>query len=274
MRKEEVTVIRRLRPEELDILLASVNQEQHFLYYSYLTYRRHVSLHYGQFSESEELLGVLAYLNGLSFHAFSVYSIRPQFQLRSVLAHIEQELNLTGSAEGSFIVPAAEWKGLSSEVDVIKPPTEIWLMKHVDSERLPLTAEEVILLGPDHFVRIEDKLAEIQAMAFAKEELKNPFYGVMQDQELVAVGGYHIYGQDYVELGNIGTDRGWRRQGLGKKVCTELTRKALDISPHVYLNVLGTNRAAIQLYQSLGYVTVCKQYLVTFSVSDYKWPLS
>lgn len=267
MRKVEATVIRKLREEELDILLASIHQEQHFLYYSYLTYRRHVSMHYGQFSESGELLGVLAYLNGLPFHAFSVYPLKPQFQLRSVLAEINQELNLPGNAEGSFIVHADQWKILSSDVDVTKPPTEIWLMKHVDSERLPLTAEEVILLGPAHFKRIEDKLAEFQAMAFAKEELKNPFYGVMQDQELVAVGGYHLYGQDYVELGNIGTDRGWRRQGLGKKVCAELTRKALDVSQHVYLNVLGTNTAAIQLYQSLGYVTVCKQYIVTFAVS-------
>jgi len=263
-------VIRRLLSEELDKLLGSINQEQHFLYYSYLTYRRHVSLHYGQFSESGELLGVLAYLNGLPFHAFSVYLLKPQFQLRSVLAHLKQELDLPGNAEGSFIVHADEWQMLSPNVDVTKPPTEIWLMKYVNSEGLPLTAEEVIPLGPAHFDRIEDKLAEIQAMAFAKEELKNPFYGVMQDQELVAVGGYHLYGQDYVELGNIGTDRGWRRQGFGKKVCAELTRKALDISPHVYLNVLGTNTAAIQLYQSLGYVTVCKQYMVTFAVSGCK----
>ncbi|KOP68656.1 acetyltransferase [Bacillus sp. FJAT-18019] len=259
-------MIRRLRPEELDILLASINQEQHFLYYSYLTNRRQNSLHYGQFSESRELLGILAYLNGLSFHAFSVYPIKPQFQLPSVLAHIKQELNLPDSAEGSFIIHADEWKVLSPEVDVIKPPIEIWLMKHVDSESLPLTADEVILLGPAHFDRIEDKLAAIQAMAFAKEELQNPFYGVMQDQELVAVGGYHIYGQDYVELGNIGTDRGWRRRGFGKKVCAELTRRARTITPHVYLNVLASNTAAIQLYQSLGYVTVCKQYMVTFAV--------
>ncbi|MGG3281592.1 GNAT family N-acetyltransferase [Paenibacillus solani] len=263
-------MIRRLRPEELDILLASIKQEQHFLYYSYLTYRRHGSVHYGQFLESGELLGVLAYLKGLPFHAFSVYPLQPQFQLGSVLAHIKQELNLPRSTEGSFIVHADEWKVLSPEVDVIKPPTEIWLMKHVNSESLPLTAEEVILLGPAHFDRIEDKLADIQAMAFAKEELQNPFYGVLRNQELVAVGGYHIYGQDYVELGNIGTDRGWRRQGFGKKVCAELTRRARDISPHVYLNVLGSNTAAIQLYQSLGYVTVCKQYMVTFAVSGCK----
>ena len=61
-------------------------------------------------------------------------------------------------------------------------------------------------------------MAEFHSMAFAREELHNPFYGVVQDQELIAVGGYHIYSDDYVELGNIGTDAAWRRQGTAKGV--------------------------------------------------------
>lgn len=39
----------------------------------------------------------------------------------------------------------------------------------------------------------------------------------MAQDELIAVGGYHIYSEDYVELGNIGTDVAWRRNGYGKK---------------------------------------------------------
>lgn len=39
----------------------------------------------------------------------------------------------------------------------------------------------------------------------------------MAQDELIAVGGYHIYSEDYVELGNIGTDVVWRRNGYGKK---------------------------------------------------------
>ncbi|PJN54455.1 hypothetical protein PAEVO_11760 [Paenibacillus sp. GM2FR] len=126
-------MIRRLLPEELGGLLETINREQHFLYYSYLAFRKKHTVHYGQFSECGEL-------------------------------------------------------STPSRSD------------------------------------------------------------------------------DYVELGNIGTDAAWRRQGYGKKVCAELTRKGRAITPDVYLNVLEENLSAVRLYQSLGYVTVCKQYIVEFAL--------
>ncbi|MEC0255587.1 hypothetical protein [Paenibacillus lautus] len=48
-------MIRRLLPEELGGLLETINREQHFLYYSYLAFRKKHTVHYGQFSECGEL---------------------------------------------------------------------------------------------------------------------------------------------------------------------------------------------------------------------------
>lgn len=265
MRKGDL-VIRRLLPEELGHLLETINREQHFLYYSYLTLRKNYTVHYGQFSECGELLGVTAFLKGLPFYAFSVYPLQTSFRFRSVLTRMKRDLELPDGAIGSFIVNEDEWEVLNPEIDVMKPPSGILLMKHRHLEDLPLGDDEVFRLDPSYFDLIESKMAEFHSMAFAREELQNPFYGVVQDRKLIAVGGYHIYSDDYVELGNIGTDAAWRRQGYGKKVCAELTRKGRAITPDVYLNVLEENLSAVRLYQSLGYVTECKQYIVEFAL--------
>ncbi|MEC0204771.1 GNAT family N-acetyltransferase [Paenibacillus lautus] len=259
-------MIRRLLPEELGRLLETINREQHFLYYSYLTFRKNHTVHYGQFSEYGELLGVTAFLKGLPFYAFSVYPLQTSFQFLSVLTRMKRDLELPDVAIGSFIVNEDEWEVLNPEIDVMKPPAGILLMKHRHLEDLPLGDDEVFRLDPSYFDLIESKMAEFHSMAFAREELQNPFYGVVQDRKLIAVGGYHIYSDDYVELGNIGTDAAWRRQGYGKKVCAELTRKGRAITPDVYLNVLEENLSAVRLYQSLGYITVCKQYIVEFAL--------
>lgn len=259
-------MIRRLFSEELEIILASINREQHFLYYSYLTFRKKHTVHYGHYSEHGELLGVAAFLKGLPFYAFSVYPVQKSFRPQPVLALMKQELGIPDGAVGSFIVSKDGWAFLGLKVDVKKPPKGIWLMKHLHPGDLPAQDEAVFRLGPSYFEQIESIMTELGAMAFAREELQNPFYGVVHDQELIAVGGYHIYSEDYVELGNIGTEPAWRRQGYGKKVSAALTRAGRAVTSDVYLNVLEDNLNAVRLYQSLGYETICEQYLVEFAL--------
>ncbi|MCM3339836.1 GNAT family N-acetyltransferase [Paenibacillus sp. MER TA 81-3] len=261
-------MIRKLTPAEMKALLDSINREQHFLYYSYLTSRKQNAVHYGQFTGWGELLGVLAYLRGLPFHAFSVYPVQASFHIRPLLSFMKQQLQLPDDAVGSFIINEEEMALLASQLEFLKPPKELLLMKHVHQEALPQEDERVVHLGPSHFDQIESKMAELQTMAFTREELRHPFYGVLEHRGLIAVGGYHIYNDDYVELGNIGTDVSWRRQGFGKRVCAELTRKGREVAPHVYLNVMEDNEGAVRLYESLGYEPVCQQYIAEFTVGS------
>lgn len=259
-------MIRELIPAEMKSILSSMNREQHFLYYSYLTARKHNSVHYGQFTDQGELLGVLAFLRGLPFHAFSVFPVEKSFCLRSVLSFMKDELNLPDNAVGSVIVNEEVMALLASQLELVKSPKKLLLMKHIHQEALSPVDTSVVHLGPSDFELIESKMADLDTMAFSKEELQYPFYGVMEQRELIAVGGYHIYSEDYVELGNIGTDVRWRRQGYGKKICTELTRSGRRVTSNVYLNVLEENIGAITLYQSLGYALMCKQYMVEFVI--------
>lgn len=74
--KKGIALLRSLTTTELDALLGHISKDEHFLYYTYLTTRRSRSVHYGHFSEEGELLGVLAYLRGMPFHAFGAAAQR------------------------------------------------------------------------------------------------------------------------------------------------------------------------------------------------------
>lgn len=257
-------MIRKLTPEEQEAILASLDRERHFLYYSYLTFRKKRTVHYGQFTDQGELLGVLAFLEGLPFYAFSVFPAQKSFEFRKVLAFIKNDLHLPDDAAGSFIVHEEDMSDLCGQIAFVKPPEKLLLMKHIHHQMLPAADPRVQRLGSSHFKRIEAMMKGLGTMAFSKEELRYPFFGVMDNERLIAVGGYHIYDRDYVELGNIGTDPAFRRQGLGKMVCAELTRAGAAVSPNVYLNVFEENEAAIRLYRSIGYETAAIQHIIQF----------
>lgn len=260
-------MIRELTEAEMEELLSSIQREQHFLYYSYLTARKQNTSHYGQFTEQGKLLGVLAFFRGMPFYAFSVFPVEKTFCVRSVLSYMKKELNIPNHAVGNVIVNEAVMEVLASQLRLVKSPKKLLLMKHVHLNALPPEDISILRLGPSYFEMIESMMTELDTLAFSKEELQYPFYGVMEQRELIAVGGYHIYSEDYVELGNIGTDVRWRRQGYGKKLCAELTRAGRRVTPDVYLNVLEENIGAISLYQSIGYELMCEQYMVEFFIS-------
>lgn len=261
-------MIRQLKPNDLETILSTIHKEAHFLYYSYLTVRKQSTLHYGQYTDQGELLGVFAFLSGLPFYAFSVFPVRESFCLRSMLPFMKEQLQLPNDAIGNLIVNEEEMEILSPQLKFLKSPKTLLLMKHIHPEAVPPMDKQVLRLGQPYHELIESKMAEMHTTFFAREELQYPFYGVMEQQKLIAVGGYHIYSEDYVELGNIETDAAWRRRGYGKKICTELTRTGRAITPNVYLNVLEENEAAIRLYQSIGYEVIRTQYITEFIIES------
>ncbi|MBI2686190.1 MAG: GNAT family N-acetyltransferase [Acidobacteria bacterium] len=84
------------------------------------------------------------------------------------------------------------------------------------------------------------------------------FYGVCNDDEILAAAGTHLYSPDegVVAIGNVYTRRDVRGSGFGKLVtCAVLG--ALAGLPTVALNVRQDNAAAIQVYESLGFLKHC-----------------
>ncbi|MGC5310675.1 GNAT family N-acetyltransferase [Micromonospora zamorensis] len=84
------------------------------------------------------------------------------------------------------------------------------------------------------------------------------YLGVREGGELVAVAGVHVWSPVYrvAALGNVTTDPRWRGRGLGAAVVAALCVRLRETVEHVTLNVKADNRAAVRLYERVGFTRV------------------
>lgn len=257
-------MLRRLTETELDALLGHISKDEHFLYYTYLTSRRSRSIHYGHFSPEGEMLGVLAYLRGMPFHAFSVLPLSDRFAIEPLVKRIQSDAMLPSGAEGSFILSEEVRRRLEPQLHSVIHYRPLMTMMHPDPGSLPPADGQVVPLKPEHKERIVKRMREFQSIAFTEEELQYPCVGIFEDDELVAVGGYHVYSAEAAELGNIGTIASRRGRGYGAKITAELVRTAARLTSYVLLEVFNDNEPAIRLYRSLGFEQVNQLYMTSF----------
>jgi ribosomal protein S18 acetylase RimI-like enzyme len=103
---------------------------------------------------------------------------------------------------------------------------------------------------------------------FTRSEIERcPFLGIKDGKEFVAVGGFHFYDSQLVELGNIVTRPDYRGKGLAKLLTSHLTHLGKQLSSDVYLGVLAENLSAVHVYQSIGYHTIAELSIVDFTLS-------
>lgn len=87
------------------------------------------------------------------------------------------------------------------------------------------------------------------------------FYGIHEDDALVAAAGTHLVSADesVAAIGNVYTRRDRRGRGLGRSV-TSVVLEALAGFDTIGLNVRADNRPAIRVYELLGFVRHCRFY--------------
>ena len=85
------------------------------------------------------------------------------------------------------------------------------------------------------------------------------FFGVYEDDALVAVAGTHLVAREEnaAAIGNVYTRRDRRGRGLGGASTAAVLRELNGIET-VGLNVRADNDAAIRVYESLGFVRHCE----------------
>lgn len=83
------------------------------------------------------------------------------------------------------------------------------------------------------------------------------YFGIRQGRKLVSVAGVHVFSGRYrvAALGNIATRPDWRGRGYGRAVTARLCQSLCRDVDHVGLNVKADNRAAVALYEKLGFQT-------------------
>jgi ribosomal protein S18 acetylase RimI-like enzyme len=140
-------------------------------------------------------------------------------------------------------------------------------MKLLDQTKLP-ESNITELVKEDEFSEVIDFLRKGEMRFFTRNELERcPFLGIKDGKDFIAVGGFHFYDPQLVELGNIVTRPDYRGKGLAKLLTCQLTHLGKQLSSDVYLCVLAENLPAVHVYEGLGYQTMAELSIVDFTLS-------
>ena len=142
------------------------------------------------------------------------------------------------------------------------------------SERITLTNELVCLqmiieniidLGSnEHIVKLngkyDDSLFElvnsVQPGYFKKKTvLMGDYYGILEDDKLVAVTGERMKMNDFIEVSAVVTHPNYTGRGYARQLVADTVNKIFRQNKTPYLHVAEKNIAAIKLYETLGFKT-------------------
>ncbi|MGJ7922128.1 GNAT family N-acetyltransferase [Neobacillus sp. LXY-4] len=249
-------------------LIHQIDRDQHLLFYSYLTQRKEKVQFIGQYIDNQ-LTAVLAYFSGLSFPAFSFYRIHHQeISFQELIAFIRATVQLEKNAICGTILCHRDLQLFQSFGLIAGTPKRFLTMKHQDQSKL-LETNITELVKENEFSEVIDFLRKGEMRFFTRSELERcPFLGIKDGREFIAVGGFHFYDPQLVELGNIVTRIDYRGKGLAKLLTSKLTQLGKRLSSDVYLGVLADNLPAIHVYEGLGYQTIAELFIVDFTLHN------
>lgn len=247
-------------------LVDSIDRDQHLLFYSYITQRKEKAQFIGQYVDNH-LTAVLAYLSELSFPAFSFHCFDQKgVFFPELIAFTRATVQLEQNAICGTILCHRDLELFQSFGLIVGTPQRFFAMKHMDQSRLvEFNISE--LVKEEEFPIVIDFLHKGEMKFFTRTELeKCPFLGIKEGKEFIAVGGFHFYDPQLVELGNIVTRIDYRGKGLAKFLTSQLTHLGKKLSSDVYLGVLEQNQPAVKLYKGLGYETKAELFIVNFTL--------
>jgi len=259
---------RLLTHEKILDLLPSLNVDENLLLYSYLTQRKEKALFFCQFVKGN-LTAILAYFRELSFPAFSFFPVNNNdLYLPQLITFTRETLKLDENVIGGTILNMQELELFKFYGLITGAPEPFFTMKQQDESKL-LESQLTERIIENEFSKAIGFLQNGGMRFFTKSELENyPFLGIKEGPDFVAVGGYHFYDTNLVEIGNIVTRVDCRGKGLAKHLTSELTFLGKQISSDIYLGVLADNLPAVRLYEGLGFGVTADFFIVNFTLSS------
>jgi GNAT superfamily N-acetyltransferase len=112
----------------------------------------------------------------------------------------------------------------------------------------------VSLLDASHSTAMLDLINKVQPGFYKKDtRLLGDYYGVWQDDKLVAIAGERIQLEHFTELSAICTDPDYTGRKYAQHLITHLCNTNLNKGNIPFLHVLQSNDRAIRLYEYMGF---------------------
>ena len=121
--------------------------------------------------------------------------------------------------------------------------------------QIPIT-EHIVKLGAQHQRALFELVNLVQPGYFKTKtpEMGN-YYGLYQQEQLVAVAGERMKMEGYTELSAIVTHPEHSGKGYAKQLISHASQQVFNAQQLPFLHVAASNTAAIKLYEKLGFST-------------------
>ncbi|MBA3044316.1 GNAT family N-acetyltransferase, partial [archaeon] len=80
-----------------------------------------------------------------------------------------------------------------------------------------------------------------------------PYYVIKRDDKIVSAAGTHFLTPSIGQIGNVTTDKNYRRQGFASMCCSAVASEIISRTAVVSLFVETENNAAMWMYKNLGF---------------------
>ena len=121
---------------------------------------------------------------------------------------------------------------------------------------------KAIRLSPAYTRQLERLYSMGQGNAFSAFQVaQGVFYGVTDKDRLVSTAGTHVFSETYgvTAVGNVFTHPDYRQRGLGTLCTSAVVRELLTRRIQtIVLNVYEDNKAALRIYQRMGFREHCR----------------
>jgi Predicted acetyltransferase len=170
-------------------------------------------------------------------------------QIENISAHISQYAEL---ADNFYVI--GEKPEFSNALKLNKEL--VCLQMVIDNKTVIDIHENILKLGEEQVNDLLKLVNLVQPGYFKKKTaLMGNYYGILKNNELIAVTGERMQMNKYVEVSAVITHPGYEGKGYAKQLIAHTTNRIFDQNRIPYLHVAETNVVAIKLYEKLGFQT-------------------
>ncbi|HMD00391.1 MAG TPA: GNAT family N-acetyltransferase [Ferruginibacter sp.] len=168
--------------------------------------------------------------------------------------NVAQGIDEYSRSVASFFI-VGEQPGFSSMISL---KNELVCLQMIIKDRIVVEIREpIVKLENKHSKELYDLVNLVQPGYFkGNTMLLGDYFGIFQNDKLVAVTGERMKMNDFTEISAVVTHPSYIGRSFAKQLIARTVEKVLNEGKIPFLHVADTNTAAIRLYEKLGFTTI------------------